>query len=172
MQLPDYAQPDDATGRGWALFREAQAQALALPNTGMAVTLDCGNPQDIHPQNKPIVGRRLAQIAAAKVYKITGDSSGPRFASAEREGNALRVQFDEVATGLIAEGRPPQALEVAGEDRKFYPATAVLESNTLLVKSPQVAEPVAVRYAWSNAPAANLFNGAGLTAAPFRSDNW
>ncbi|MCF7759354.1 MAG: sialate O-acetylesterase [Cephaloticoccus sp.] len=172
VQLPNYAQPNDATGQGWALIREAQAKALALPNTDMAVTLDCGNPQDIHPQNKPIVGRRLAQIAAVNVYKITGDWRGPRFASAEREGPALRVQFDEVLTGLIAEGKPPQALELAGEDRKFYPATAVIERNTLLVKSPQVAEPVAVRYAWSNTPGANLFNGAGLPAAPFRSDNW
>jgi sialate O-acetylesterase len=172
VQLPNYGQTYDPTNRIWAWLREAQTAALALPNTAMAVTIDCGDPKDIHPQNKPIVGRRLAQLAAAKVYKIPGDWTGPRFAAAVREGNAMRVTFDEVATGLTSENKPPQAFELAGADRKFYPATATIERDTVVVKSPQVPEPVAVRYAWSNIPVANLYNGAGLPAAPFRSDAW
>lgn len=172
VQLPGYSNPIDASGQAWAWLREAQARALEQPDTAMAVTIDCGDPQDIHPQNKPIVGRRLARLATAKVYDLPGDWTGPQFAAAMREGRALRVTFDHADTGLIAERLPPQALELAGADRKFHPATAVIERNTLLVSSPQVAEPVAVRYAWSNAPVANLFNGAGLPAAPFRSDDW
>lgn len=172
VQLPNYNDPYDVSGQAWPWLREAQARALELPDTAMAVTIDCGDPQDIHPQNKPIVGRRLARLATVKLYDLPGDWSGPQFVAATREGRAMRVTFDHVDTGLTAERLPPQALELAGEDRQFHPATAVIERNTLLVSSPQVAAPVAVRYAWSNAPVANLFNGAGLPAAPFRSDDW
>jgi len=84
----------------------------------------------------------------------------------------MRVSFDEVATGLTSENKPPQAFELAGADRKFYPATATIDRDTIVVKAPQVPAPVAVRYAWSNVPVANLYNGAGLPAAPFRSDDW
>lgn len=172
VQLPNYGQTYDPTHRSWARLREAQCSALTLPNTGMAVTIDCGDPNDIHPQNKPTVGRRLAQLALAKTYRIAGDWSGPRFASAVREGAAMRVSFEEAATGLIAEKLPPQSFELAGVDRKFYPATARIDSDTVVVSAPEVPEPVAVRYAWRNTPNANLFNGAGLPAAPFRSDDW
>ena len=172
VQLPNYAQPNDPTGRGWAGIREAQAQALALPHTGMAVTIDCGDPADIHPQNKPMVGQRLARIAAAQVYRITGDWSGPVYNSITREGSTLRVHFDHVDSGLISERTPPQAFEVAGDDHQFHPATATIKDDTIIVQSPAVPAPVAVRYAWSNAPKANLYNGAGLPAVPFRSDSW
>lgn len=172
VQLPNYHQPDDATNRGWAWLREAQTAALDLPNTGMVVTIDCGDPKDIHPQNKPIVGRRLAQLALAQTYRVPGDWSGPRFAGATREGALMRVRFAHADTGLIAGGKPPQSFELAGADRKFYPANAKLDRDTVVVSAPEVPEPVAVRYAWSNTPNANLFNGAGLPAAPFRSDDW
>jgi len=172
VQLPNYQNFPDESGRGWAWLREAQAQALRLANTGMAVTIDCGDPADIHPQNKPIVGRRLAQLAEAQVYEITGDWSGPTFASAQREGSTMRVHFDHVATGLTAERKFPQSFELAGADRKFFPADAKIDRDTVVVQSSQVPAPVAVRYAWSNAPPANLLNGAGLPAAPFRSDEW
>ncbi len=172
VQLPNYGQTYDPTNQSWAYLREAQTAALKLSAVNMAVTIDCGDPKDIHPQNKPIVGRRLAQLAEAKVYRIPGDWSGPRFASAVREGATMRVSFDEVATGLTSENKPPQAFELAGADRKFYPATATIDRDTIVVKAPQVPAPVAVRYAWSNVPVANLYNGAGLPAAPFRSDDW
>ena len=172
VQLPNFGQSCDPTHRSWAWLREAQTAALKLPDTGMAVTIDCGDPLDIHPQNKPAVGRRLAALALARTYRVPCDWSGPRFAGATREGSAMRVRFTHVDTGLIAGRQPPSAFELAGADRKFYPATATLDHDTVIVRSPEVPEPVAVRYAWSNAPAANLFNGAGLPAAPFRSDDW
>lgn len=172
VQLANYIVPNDPSGQGWAWLREAQTDALHLPATGMVVTLDIGDPQDIHPRNKQEVGRRLALHAKTQVYDLPGDARGPVFASVRREGAALRVRFTHVADGLIAEKKPPQALEIAGADRRFYPAIGRIENSTLLVSAPEVPEPVAVRYAWSNHPEANLFNGNGLPAAPFRSDSW
>jgi|UniRef100_UPI004049AC88 sialate O-acetylesterase len=172
VQLPDYDTPYDPTNRGWAFMREAQTPALVLPQTGMAVTVDCGDPADIHPQNKPIVGQRLARIAEAKVYRFTGDWSGPIYQSFTSEGTTLRIKFDHVDSGLISDRHPPQSFELAGEDRKFHPATAEIKGDTIIVQSPAVPHPIAVRYAWSNVPKANLYNGAGLPAVPFRSDNW
>ncbi|MBP9912959.1 MAG: sialate O-acetylesterase [Opitutaceae bacterium] len=172
VQLPNYALPEDPTHRSWVVLREAQASALALPNTGMAVTLDVGEAKNLHPLNKQEVGRRLALIAKNRVYNIPGDWSGPVLATVQREGQALRVRFTHTGGGLIAERKPPQTLELSGADRKFYPASGKILGDSLLVSAPEVPEPVAVRYAWTNAPEANLYNGAGLPAAPFRSDNW
>jgi sialate O-acetylesterase len=172
VQLANFADPDDPTGRNWAHLREAQARALALPATGMAVTIDIGDAKDIHPTNKQEVGRRLALIAKAAAYGLATDHMGPTFTSATPEKAALRVRFAHVATGLVAHDQPVQSLELAGADKIFHPATAKIERGMLLVSSPAVPEPVAVRYAWSNAPVANLCNGSGLPAAPFRSDDW
>lgn len=172
VQLASYTVANDATGRSWAWLREAQTKALALPNTGMAVAIDIGDPKDIHPRNKQEVGRRLALIAKAKVYEIPVDCSGPVFVAARREGAAVRVSFAQAADSLTAGGKPLQAFELAGADQKFYPASARIEGDTILVTAPEVPEPAAVRYAWSNNPDANLFNGTGLPAAPFRSDEW
>ncbi len=172
IQLANYQVPDDPTGRGWAWLREAQTKALALPHTGMAVAIDIGDPKDIHPRDKQEVGRRLALLARTQVYDISGDASGPVFDSVQREGSALRVRFRHAADGLTAGQRPPQALEIAGEDRRFHPATGRIERDTLIVSAPEVPKPVAVRYAWSNHPGANLFGGTGLPVPPFRSDTW
>lgn len=172
VQLANFIVKDDESGRGWAQLREAQTKALALPNTGMAVIIDIGDPNDIHPRNKQEVGRRLALLAKAKVYDIAVDWSGPVFVGAQREGAALRVKFNRVDDSLTAGGKPLQAFEVAGLDRKFYPATARIERGTVVVSAPEVPEPAAVRYAWTNNPEANLFNGTGLPAEPFRSDDW
>ncbi len=172
VQLAGFKYPWDRTGVQAAQLREAQAQALALPATGQAVAVDLGNPNDIHPTNKQEVGRRLALLAKHRVYDFVGDDAGPTFAGVTREGAALRVRFTQVTGGLIAYAKPVQSLQLAGADRVFHPATGRLERDSLLVTSPQVREPVAVRYAWQNAPEANLYNGAGLPAAPFRSDDW
>jgi sialate O-acetylesterase len=172
VQLANFTVVNDPTNRAWARLRDAQRSALALPATGMAVTIDIGNPKDIHPLNKHDVGRRLALIAKTEVYGIPGDDNGPTFAYVTGEPSAIRVHFTHAATGLIAAGKPVQSLEVAGADQKFYPASGKIERDTLLVSSPQVKVPLAVRYAWTNAPSANLFNGAGLPAVPFRSDDW
>jgi sialate O-acetylesterase len=169
VQLANFG---DKTNRAWARLRDAQAQALGVPATGMAVTIDIGNAQNIHPSNKQDVGRRLALIAKAKVYGIPGEYSGPLFEGSAREGNALRVRFTHAGAQLVSRGGPPTALEIAGADGVFCPASAAIEGDTLLVSSWVASEPVAVRYAWTNAPDANLYNGAGLPAAPFRSDNW
>ena len=159
------------TAAAWAFLREAQTQTLALPNTGQALAIDLGSPTDIHPTNKQDVGRRLALLAKNRVYGVTGDDTGPTFSDAGREGPALRVRFTH-ASGLNSRDKPTQSLELAGADKVFHPATAKIERESLLVSSPAVKDPVAVRYAWRNAPAANLFNGAGLPAVPFRSDRW
>lgn len=171
VQLPNYA-GSNPRGTDWALLREAQAQTLTLPNTGMAVTIDIGDPNNIHPRNKQEVGRRLALIARHQVYGIPGDWSGPRFKLAAREGSTMRVLFDHAEGGLVAHDRLPAEFQLAGADRRFYPATARIERNSVVLFAPEVPAPLAVRYAWANAPEANLFNGAGLPAAPFRSDDW
>ncbi|MFO1446919.1 MAG: sialate O-acetylesterase [Opitutaceae bacterium] len=171
VQLPNF-RGSNAAGFSWALLREAQSRTLVLPETGQVVTIDIGDPDNLHPGNKQEVGRRLALIAKAQTYGFTSDYSGPVFASAEREKSALRVRFTHASNGLIARDRPLQSFEVAGADRVFHPASAAIDGETLLVSAPEVRVPVAVRYAWRNAPDANLTNGAGLPASPFRSDTW
>jgi len=172
VSLANYKNAGDQTARTYAFLREAQTQTLALPNTGQALAIDIGNPDDIHPTNKQDVGRRLALLAKNRVYGITAADTGPTFVAAVREGAALRVTFTHAGDGLVAHDRPAQSLEIAGADRVFRPATAKIVRDTLLVSAPDVREPVAVRYAWANAPLANLYNGSGLPAVPFRSDNW
>ncbi len=170
--LANYEVPGDPTKRSYAFLREAQTKALALPNTGQALAIDIGNPKDIHPTNKQEVGRRLALLARNRVYSMTGDDTGPTLTETAREGATLRVRFTHATGGLVALGKPVQALEIAGADRVFYPADARIDRDMLIVSSPKVREPVALRYAWMNAPEANLYNGAGLPAVPFRTDSW
>jgi sialate O-acetylesterase len=173
VQIANFGNEYEFGDRGWARLREAQARALELPDTGMAVTIDIGEAHNIHPRNKQELGRRLALIARAKVYGLPPETSGPVFASATREGSAMRVRFTHAGDELSAHGGQVNALEVAGADRVFLPATGVIETDSLVVSSPEVAEPVAVRYAWTNAPRdANLYNDSGLPAVPFRSDSW
>lgn len=171
VQLANLDRAVDKTGQEWAWLREAQTGALALPMTGMAVTIDIGNPKNIHPKNKQEVGRRLALWARAQVFHEEVEYAGPRFAAATPEGAALRVSFTHAA-GLALHGEGPGAFEVAGEDKKFVPATARVDGDALVVSAEGLAHPVAVRYAWRNGPSAVLFNGAGLPAGPFRSDRW
>jgi sialate O-acetylesterase len=172
VSLANFKPTDDPTGRSYALLREAQNAALELPATGQAIAIDVGDPNDIHPTNKQEVGRRLALLTRKRVYGLVVDDTGPTFDRVSREGATLRVRFSQVITGLIAAERPPSALEVAGADRVFHRAVGRIDRDTLIVSAPNVPEPVAVRYAWENAPDANLYNGAGLPAVPFRSENW
>ncbi len=172
VQLANFGEENEMLDREWARMREAQAKALELPNTGMAVTIDIGDAHNIHPRNKQEVGRRLALIAKVKVYGLAPEVSGPVFAGAVREGKALRVRFTSCGTELTTRGGPLRSLEVAGPDKVFYPASGALEADTLLASSPDVPEPAAVRYAWTNAPDANLYGDTGLPAVPFRSDSW
>jgi sialate O-acetylesterase len=167
VQLANYADHHD-----WSWLREAQTQALSLPNTGQAVAIDIGEPGDIHPRNKQEVARRLLLIANAKLYGGHEEFSGPMLASSAREGGTIRLHFTHANGGLKVRGDAVGSLEIAGADRVFHPATARIERDDLLVSSADVPEPVAVRYAWSSAPEANLYNADGLPAVPFRTDTW
>ncbi len=171
VQIAPFAYGGD-TGQAAAL-REAQAAALTEPATGMVVTLDLGEPYDIHPRNKQEVGRRLALLARRGVYGEAGlGSSGPRLRSVRVEGSRVRIDFDDAGSGLeLRDGRRGRFL-VAGDDQRFAVADAALDGSTLVVSSPSVAAPVAVRYAWEAAPEARLFNREGLPAPPFRTDDW
>ena len=172
VNLANYDVPSDATHETYAFLREAQTLTLDVPNTGQAVAIDIGDPNNIHPTNKQEVGRRLALLAKNRVYRIAVDDSGPTFANITRAGPLLVVTFGHAGGGLIAHDKPLQSVEIAGADQVFHPALVQISRSALLVSSPNVKEPVAVRYAWKNAPEANLFNGAGLPAVPFRTDNW
>jgi sialate O-acetylesterase len=172
VSLANYDVPSDPSKRAYAFLREAQTKTLALPHTGQALAIDIGDPKDIHPTNKQEVGRRLALLARNRVYDLTCDDTGPTFASATREGATMRVRFTHATGGLLAREKPVQSLELAGPDRVFHAADGKIDRDTLVVSAPKVREPVAIRYAWSNAPEANLYNGAGLPAVPFRSDGW
>lgn len=153
----------------WPELREAQTQALALRNTAMAVTIDIGDPNDIHPRNKQDVADRLALAARAIAYGEKLVYSGPLFRSAHREGAAIRVWFDHTGGGLQAKGGDLKSFEVAGAGGKYVPAMARIEGASILVSSPEVQAPVSVRYGWADAPECNLYNAEGLPASPFRS---
>ncbi len=177
VQLADYeAENQQPVESSWAELREAQTMTLSLPNTGQAVIIDIGEANDIHPRNKEDVGERLARWALAKDYHVEIDCRSPEFQSMQRDGNKLVLTFDHVDGGL----RPFDVSEVrgftiAGEDKKFFNAKAVLVKDTrdkVAVWCDDVAEPVAVRYAWANNPVCNLKTVSGLPVTPFRSDEW
>lgn len=157
----------------WAELREAQAMTLALPNTGMAVTIDIGDANDIHPGNKQEVGNRLALNARAKVYGEKLSYSGPIYQTMKLEGNRIRLFFDHAEAGLLVKGGEAlKGFAIAGADKKFVWANAKIEGKTVVVSHANIAQPVAVRYAWSINPACNLYNQDGLPASPFRTDDW
>ena len=153
----------------WAELREQQVRTLAMRNTAMAVSIDIGNPDDVHPTDKLDVGLRLARAARFLSYGETIEYSGPMFRQATAEGASIRVWFDH-AHSLIAKGGAVTGFEVAGRDGKFVPATASIAGETVIVSSPEVAAPVSVRYGWANSPQCNLFNGEDLPASPFTSE--
>jgi sialate O-acetylesterase len=152
----------------WPEIREGQRHALELRNTAMSVSIDIGNPDDVHPTNKQEVGRRLALAARAIVYKEPLEYSGPLYVRTTREGNQLRVWFDH-AQGLSAKGEELTGFEIAGSDGKFYRAQTKIDGSTVLVFSPDLPSPEFVRYGWANSPECNLYNSDGLPASPFRS---
>jgi sialate O-acetylesterase len=173
VQLANYMQRLDTPSESeWAGLREAQSRTLRLKNTGMAVAIDIGDAADIHPRNKQDVGKRLALWAEAKVYgRKDLEYSGPVFRKMKvRDGKAI-VFFDHAEGGLIAKnGDKPEGFAVAGADGKFVWADAEIQADRVLVSSPQVPEPKAVRYGWADNPSVNLLNMAGLPASPFRTD--
>lgn len=163
--------PADRKPGQWAWLRDAQAATLALPRTGMAVAIDIGTANNIHPKNKQEVGRRLALLAGRDILGATAEASGPVLTKVTAERGGLRLSFAHAA-GLTSGGQPLLGFELAAEDQRFFAAEAHIEGTDVVVTSAQVTRPVAVRYAWTNAPEARLKNSDGLPAAPFRSDNW
>jgi sialate O-acetylesterase len=165
VQLPRYGAP---VGNDWPAVRAAQAQvAETVPNVGLAVTIDCGEENQIHPADKQPVGERLALLARAKVYGQDAAYSSPVFKSMEKVGRDMLVQF-EFSDGLFFKGGIAQGFEICGADRKFVPAQAeILQDGVVKIFSHDVGDPVAVRYGWFNSGEVSLFNGAGLPVAPF-----
>ncbi len=156
----------------WAFLREAQSETLDVPNTAMAVITDIGDEKDIHPRDKKTVGERLALAARAKAYGEDIVYSGPVFQTLEiRDGKAI-VRFGHIGGGLVAKGDLPTGFAIAGEDRQWHWAAAQIEGDTVILSSPEVPAPVAVRYNWANNPVGNLYNREGLPASLFRTDDW
>lgn len=188
VQLPNvYGPPGllpESVAKGWPLMREVQAKCLAIPNTGMAVTIDIGD-EDLHPRNKYDTGRRLAAIALAKDYGKKIEYQGPVYKKFQIKGNKIVLSFDQIGNGLMVgkksgtdpviedKDNPLKEFAIAGRDMKFYAAAASIEGDTVAVYSDQVQAPVSVRYAYTwNPSTRNLYGKNGLPVAPFRTDNW
>lgn len=173
--IPDKSKPDhpaEPEASAWAELRDAQRQALLAPNTGMAVTIDLGDPREIHPKNKQEVGRRLARQALSVAYGQSLLSAGPLYRSITIAGNEAHLQFYHVGSGLVARGGELKGFAIAGADQKFVWAKATIVGSKIVVSSDQVPQPVAVRYAWADNPDCNLYNKEGYPASPFRTDDW
>jgi sialate O-acetylesterase len=174
VQLPNFMEAVTSPGESsWALFREAQAEALALPATGMAVTIDIGEWNDIHPLDKKDVGIRLALAARKVAY---GDEnvvfSGPVYRSMTTRGRRIILTFDQTGSGLVTrDGKKPGGFAIAGADKNFIRARARIRGDKVIIRGSGIRKPVAVRYAWADNPAdASLCNREGLPAGPFRTD--
>jgi sialate O-acetylesterase len=172
VSLPAFMHHEDhPVESSWAELREAQALAASnVRNSALAVTIDTGDPDNIHPMDKQIVGERLAFCALAQHYDEKIPFQGPTFKSLEQLPGALKLRFDHTNGGLMAKGGKLGEFSLAGKDRQWHWADAKIEGNTIVVSSPMVPEPVAARYAWQSYPTATLYNGAGLPAVPFRTD--
>lgn len=175
-QLADFRNEANAPAPSrWAELREAQTMTLSLPNTGEAVIIDAGEGRDIHPRDKQTVGNRLALHALAKDYGFDIAADSPRFAAMETKGSTITLTFENVSEeGLYSfDVRNPIGFSIAGEDQRFVWANAkIVGKNKVEVSSPNVAKPVAVRYAWADNPRANLQDRNGLQVTPFRTDDW
>jgi hypothetical protein len=175
VQLPNFIR----AGEGWPLVREAMLKTLmSVPKTGMAVTIDVGNPKDVHPTDKQTVGHRLAMWALGDVYGQAGVATcGPIAVSHDVRNGEMVITFKHADGGLVvkenanAKGTELQGFTIAGDDGKFVPATAKIEGDKVIVYSREVTKPAAVRYAWQDNPACNLYNGQGIPASPFRTDD-
>jgi len=161
-------------GSRWAELREAQSETLKLPNAGMAVTTDIGNAKDIHPTNKQDIGLRLAAIAMNNLYGKKQVHSGPTYKSQTIKGNEIILTFDNIGSGLSTPNSDElKGFEIAGSDKVFHSAKAIIKDNKIIVSSDKVQNPVAVHYGWADDDTAiNLFNKEKFPASPFRTDNW
>jgi sialate O-acetylesterase len=173
VQLPGFGDYNYLPSESqWALFREAQAKSLSVPNTAMAVAIDLGEWNDIHPDRKKPVGDRLALAAEKIAYGENIVYSGPLYQSSSIEGNKIVISFAHTGSGLSTnDGEPPAEFAIAGEDKKFIWADAKIDGDKIIVSNEDVPNPKYVRYAWADMPVnPNLINKEGLPAAPFRTD--
>lgn len=169
VQLPNYKE----RAEGWCLVREGQLKTLNLPKTGMAITVDIGQSGNIHPKNKQETARRLSLWALRTVYgKKVPSISGPLPTSQKFRSDQVVLSFNHTDGGLIAKDGDLKGFLIAGSDHQWLPAQAKLKGKQVIVSNPAVKNPVAVRYAWQDDPDCNLYNGAGLPASPFRTDDW
>ncbi len=169
VQLPNF---DGGGSRDWPTVREGMLKTLNVPKTGMAITIDIGEAKNIHPKNKQEAGRRLSLWALGTVYeKKVPSTSGPLPAGHEIRGSEVVLKFTHADGGLAAKEGELKGFVIAGEDKQWKPAQARIDGSKVIVSSPEVKQPTAVRYAWENFPVCNLTNGAGLPASPFRTDD-
>ena len=173
VQLPNFRAPQTqpVETNGWTLVQEGMLKTLAVPNTGMAITLDVGEEKDIHPKDKQSVGHRLAQWALASVYDYDILPMGPVYRSSKIDGNRVIISFDN-AKGLTSKTDKVTGFAICGEDKKFVWADARIDGPKVIVSSDAVNSPVSVRYAWAANPVFSLYNKAGIPASPFRTDDW
>jgi len=174
VQLPNFRAPQQKPSEttGWVVVQNEMLKTLRIPNTGMAITIDVGDEKDIHPKNKQDVGKRLALWALSATYGKDNVRSGPIYKGMTAKDGAIVVSFDHVGGGLVAKGDAVKGFAIAGEDKKFVAANAKIDGPSVVVSSPEVKCPVAVRYAWAENPDCNLYNKEGLPASPFRTDDW
>ncbi|HOQ03598.1 MAG TPA: sialate O-acetylesterase [Anaerohalosphaeraceae bacterium] len=174
VQLAGYGKPpaEPCRGGGTTRVREAQAKNRNLPNVAMVTAVDIGESDNIHPKNKQEVGRRLALAARSLAYGETIEYSGPVFESMVVEDNCIRLSFTHIGGGLVLKEGSPSGFAIAGPDRTFFWADVRIDGDTIVVCSPQVREPLAVRYAWDDFPVVSLYNAEGLPAVPFRTDSF
>jgi sialate O-acetylesterase len=173
VQLAGFGDPKVEPGDdAWAELREAQwLVSRDVPNTGLATAFDIGESKDIHPKNKQDVGARLALAAEAGAYGMKVETSGPVYKGMKKEGNAIRIEFDHAEGGLISmDGKPLAGFSIAGADRKWVWADAKIDGETVVVSSPKVPDPVAVRYGWTAFMECNAYGKGGLPVLPFRTD--
>lgn len=173
VQLPNFRAPqtDPSETNGWSLVQEGMLKTLALPHTGMAVTIDVGEAKDIHPKDKQSVGHRLAQWALADIYRQDIVAMGPIYKSLKIDGNKVVIDF-KYADGLTSKTDKLEGFAICGEDKKFVWADAVIDGGKVIVSSDDVSNPLAVRYAWAANPKSSLYNKADIPASPFRTDDW
>jgi sialate O-acetylesterase len=173
VQLPNHGTSPELGDSIWAELREAQLlTATSVPNTGLAVTIDVGEEKNLHPPRKAEIGQRLALWALGTTYAHKIVYSGPLYDSMEINGSEIRIHFQHAGAGLEARGEKLKGFSIAGRDQKFHWANARVDGGDVVVFSPDVATPVAVRYAWAGSPDCNLYNKDGLPASPFRTDDW
>jgi sialate O-acetylesterase len=174
VQLPGFMDYNYTPSESnWAVLRESQLKALALPNTAMVVAIDLGEWNDIHPDNKKDVGERLAVAAMKLAYGENIVHSGPLYQSHTIEGNKIIISFSNTGSGLTTnDGEPPAEFAIAGADKKFVWAKTKIEGDKIIIWCDAIANPVYIRYAWADNPVnPNVYNKEGLPASPFRTDN-